>query len=71
MEPQEIWGLILKADDVVKYAKPGREAEASEKAGRLLAQARGEAVLAGNASLVEQASVRLRDLGLGEGEPDA
>jgi hypothetical protein len=60
MEPQEIWGLILRADDLVKYA--GGADERRGKALRWLRQARSEAIAIGNAPLAEQASRRLQDL---------
>lgn len=64
MEPQEIWGLILKADDVLKYAKPGGEDRAREKASRYLSTALAASTAAGDAALAEQARIRLDDLAL-------
>ena len=66
MEPQEIWELILRADDLVKYA--GGDDQRRDKAIRWLRRARAEAVAASNAPLAEQASLRLRDLGADEGD---
>lgn len=64
MEPQEIWGLILRADDLVKYA--GGADQRRDKAVRWLRQARTEAMAIGSGPLAEQASLRLRDLGAEE-----
>jgi hypothetical protein len=61
MEPQEIWELILRADDLVKYA--GGTDVRRDKATRWLLQARAQATAIGNAALVEQAQRRLVDLG--------
>lgn len=62
MEPQEIWGLILRADRIVKHkGDAGRE-----RAVHWLRQARVHAVAIGHAALAEQATVRLADLGADE-----
>ena len=63
MEPGDIWELIVKADESIKYAKEGQESVRRERAVELLLQAREEAQAAGNAQLEEQAAQRLRDLG--------
>jgi hypothetical protein len=63
MEPQEIFELIVKADEKLKYAtddnRPVRERQARELLERALADARA----IGNDALVTQAEVRLADLG--------
>jgi hypothetical protein len=65
MEPNEIFELIVKADEKLKYAT-GANAELRRSQARdLLAQARDAAEEIGNAALVQQADVRLQDLGAG------
>jgi hypothetical protein len=62
MEPNEIFELIIKADERVKYATDQRGAQRREQARGLLEQARTEAQAIGNQQLVEQADRRLADL---------
>ena len=72
MEPNEIFQLILKADDALKYATPEKAAARADQARRFLTQARDEARAIGNAPLVEQAERRLADLdSLAGGTPGA
>ena len=63
MEPQEIFELIVKADEKLKYATAGREDARRGQARALLEQAREAAVAIGNEALVAQADLRLADLG--------
>jgi hypothetical protein len=62
MEPNEIFELIIKADERIKYAKPGRGDLRSGQARELLERARDEARAIGNEALVTQAERRLADL---------
>ena len=62
MDPKEIFELIIKADEKLKYATPDRADTRSQQARDLLTQAREEASAIGNAQLVEQAERRLADL---------
>jgi UPF0288 family protein (methanogenesis marker protein 3) len=73
MEPKEIFELIIKADDAVKYATPEKAAARAAQARRLLEQARDEARAIDNQPLVEQAERRLADLDVltGGESPDA
>jgi hypothetical protein len=63
MEPQEIFELIVKADEKLKYATAGKQDVRREQARELLLQARAEAEAIGNDALVQQADTRLGDLG--------
>lgn len=63
MEPQEIFELIVKADEKLKYATAGKQDVRREQARELLLQARAEAEAIGNDALVQQADTRLADLG--------
>ncbi|MDP9295674.1 MAG: hypothetical protein M3O88_03120 [Actinomycetota bacterium] len=62
MEPQEIFQLIVKADEALKYATEEKGAARRRQARELLDQARREATAIGNAPLVKQADQRLADL---------
>ena len=62
MEPSEIFDLIVKADERLKYATGERAAQRREQARALLEQARTEARAIGNTALVEQADRRLADV---------
>lgn len=62
MEPREIFDLIVKADEALKYATPEKAAARRRQAEGWLRQARQEAEAIGNRSLVEQADRRLSDL---------
>jgi hypothetical protein len=62
VEPGEIFELIIKADERVKYATDQRGAQRREQARDLLERARTEAQAIGNQQLVEQAERRLADL---------
>ena len=63
MDPKEIFELIVKADEKLKYARSGKEDVRSEQARDLLRQARDAAREIGNDGLVKQAETRLADLG--------
>lgn len=62
MEPSEIFDLIVKADEKLKYATAGKGDVRAKQAGELLAEALREAEAIGNDALVQQAKVRLADL---------
>ena len=62
LEPNEIFELIIKADEKLKYAKPGKGDVRSKQAADLLAQALSEAEAIGNEGLVQQVKVRMADL---------
>jgi hypothetical protein len=62
MEPSEIFDLIVKADDVLKYATEDKVPARIRQARDLLARAKEEAERIGNRPLVEQADRRLADL---------
>jgi hypothetical protein len=62
MEPNEIFELIIKADEKIKYAKPGVGDLRAGQARELLEQARDAAREIDNDALVTQAETRLADL---------
>jgi hypothetical protein len=62
VDPKDIFDLIIKADERVKYATDARAEQRREQARALLEQARTEAQAIGNQQLVEQADRRLADL---------
>ena len=62
MEPNEIFELIIKADEKLKYAKADKGDLRAQQAAALLAEAKREAEAIGNDALVQQANVRLADL---------
>ncbi len=62
MEPSEIWELILKADDALKYARARGEGPARERAEALLRRALEAAEASRQAALASQARLRLDDL---------
>ena len=70
MEPNEIFELIIKADEKVKYAKPGKGDLRAGQARALLEQARDEARAIDNDALVAQAERRLADLDALEAQED-
>jgi hypothetical protein len=63
MEPNEIFELIVKADEKLKYATAERSDARRQQAKDLLVQALEAAREIGNDSLVQQAELRLSDLG--------
>ena len=62
MEPREIFELIIKADEKLKYATDANRELRSSQARTLLEQARDAAREIGNDALVQQAETRLADL---------
>jgi len=68
MEAKEIFELMIKADEKLKYAHEDNAGLRKQQARDLLVQAREAAVEIGNDALVQQADTRLTDLG-GTGQP--
>jgi hypothetical protein len=62
MEPAEIFQLIVKADEKLKYATAEKGDVRRRQAADLLGDALREAQAIGNDQLVQQAKVRLADL---------
>lgn len=62
MEPSEIFELIIKADEALKYATEDKVAARASQAREYLTQALQEAQAIGNQGLVEQAERRLADI---------
>jgi hypothetical protein len=63
MDPKEIFELIIKADEKLKYATDANRDLRTQQAVDLLVQARDAAREVGNEQLVQQAETRLTDLG--------
>jgi hypothetical protein len=63
MDPKEIFELIVKADEKLKYATAGKSDVRRQQAVDLLKEARAAAVEIDNDALVQQADTRLADLG--------
>ncbi len=63
MQPNEIFELIVKADEKLKYATAAQNDTRRRQAAELLTQARDAAREIGNDGLVQQAELRLADLG--------
>jgi hypothetical protein len=63
VDPKEIFELIVKADEKLKYATSGKADVRRRQARDLLEQARDAAREIGNDALVAQAETRLSDLG--------
>ena len=61
-EPNEIFELIVKADEKLKYATAEKSDARRQQAKALLMQALDAARGIGNAGLVQQAELRLSDL---------
>jgi hypothetical protein len=68
MEPKEIFELVIKADERLKYATTDNIGKRREQARDLLLRARSEAEAIGNEQLVAQAEQRLADLGRGQAQ---
>ena len=64
MDAKEIFELIVKADERLKYATPEKADARKAQARDLLVQALEEARAIGNDQLVHQAETRLADLGM-------
>jgi hypothetical protein len=62
VDPKEIFELIIKADEKLKYATDANRELRSSQARTLLEQARDAAREIGNEGLVQQAETRLADL---------
>lgn len=62
MDPKEIFELIIKADEKIKYANDANAELRRGQARALLEQARDEARAAGVDAIVQQAETRLADL---------
>ncbi len=62
MEPDEIFELIVKADERLKYATARQGDVRAQQAADLLKEALREAEAIGNEGLIQQARVRLADL---------
>ena len=62
MEPNEIFELITKADEKVKYATSSKSDVRAAQARELLERARDAAREIGNDALIAQADRRLADL---------
>jgi hypothetical protein len=65
MEPNEIFELIIKADERLKYAHEDNAGLRTQQARDLLVKARDAAREIGNEGLVRQAETRLADLEAG------
>ena len=63
MDPKEIFELIIKADEKLKYATADKTGTRAQQARDLLTQALEAARAIGNDGLVQQAELRLSDLG--------
>lgn len=70
MDPQEIFEMIIKADEKLKYATSGKQDVRRQQAIELLGQARAAALDIGNEPLVRQVDTRLADLGEGGAPTD-
>jgi hypothetical protein len=64
VEPKEIFDLLIKADEKLKYATDANREIRERQAKELFLQALEGAREAGNAALVAQAEQRLADLGM-------
>lgn len=62
LHPNEIFELIVKADEKLKYATTDKTGTRTQQARDLLTQAREAARAIGNEQLVQQAELRLSDL---------
>ena len=62
MQPNEIFELIVKADEKLKYATADKTGTRTQQARDLLTQARDAASAIGNEQLVQLAELRLSDL---------
>jgi hypothetical protein len=63
MDPKDIFELIIKADEKLKYSNEANMDLRKQQAIDLLVQARDAAREAGVEELVQQAETRLADLG--------
>jgi hypothetical protein len=68
VDEREIFELIVKADEAIKYTHDESKLEVrTARARSLLEQARREAHAIGNEGLVQQADLRLAELDAGQG----
>lgn len=63
MDPAQIFALIVKADEKLKYATEGNADVRRSQARALLDEARAAALAIGNEALMAQVDTRLADLG--------
>lgn len=63
MEPKEIFELIIKADEKLKYAHEDNAGLRKQQARDLLERAKAAATEIGSEALIAQADTRLADLG--------
>ena len=68
MQPNEIFDLIVKADEKLKYATPERGDARAAQARALLERARAAARAIGNDALIAHAETRLADLDASGGD---
>jgi hypothetical protein len=66
VEPNEIWELIVKADERLKYARDDQRDLRAGQAEGFLREALAAAREIGNVQLEEQARTRLHDLGVAD-----
>jgi hypothetical protein len=71
MEPKEIFDLIVRADEALKYATQDKAQPRIHRAREFLARALEEARAIGNQPLIQQAEARLADLDALEHPPEA
>jgi hypothetical protein len=62
MDAKEIFDLIIRADEALKYATAEKTEARSRQAKEWLTQARDEAMAIDNQALVDQANQRLSDI---------
>ena len=65
MEPKEIFELVIKADEKLKYATVTNRSTREQQARELLVEALTEARAIDNAALIAQTQQRLADLDAG------
>lgn len=70
MQPNEIFDLIVKADEKLKYATAERGDARAAQARALLERARDAARAIGNGALIGQAETRLADLDAPAGDDE-
>ena len=66
LQPNEIFELIIKADEKLKYSTAGNAETRTSQARALLEQALSAARDTGNEPLIQQAQTRLADLDTAE-----
>jgi len=68
VDEEQIWELILKADERLKYAGGGRAELRREQAAGFLLEALQNAEAGGHEKLADQARTRLADLDRGQSD---